>query len=97
MLLTKPFLTRTQAIQLSKLHFFNNMSGDIGCEHFARIINSQNVQGKMKDLRFSGTRAGTVSSWRGVLGTLSTWVGWVDASLKLCNVSLFGTLHCFLN
>ena len=35
------------------------MSGDIGCSHFKRIIDAQKEAGLMKDLRFSGTRAGS--------------------------------------
>jgi Ran GTPase-activating protein (RanGAP) involved in mRNA processing and transport len=49
-------------IQLKKLHFFNNMSGDQGCAEFARIIKNQKVEGKMADLRFSGTRASSEGS-----------------------------------
>jgi Ran GTPase-activating protein (RanGAP) involved in mRNA processing and transport len=44
-------------IQLERLHFFNNMSGDAGCEHFGRILGKQRTGGLLKDLRFSGTRA----------------------------------------
>ena len=41
---------------LTKIHFFNNMSGDKGCEAFARIL-SQTTD-KLVDVRFSGTRTG---------------------------------------
>jgi len=42
--------------QLTKIHFFNNMSGDGGCEAFAKIMSS--CSSKLTDVRFSGTRAG---------------------------------------
>jgi len=48
--------------QLSRIHFFNNMSGDVGCEHFKRILDSQTTKGKLTDMRFSGTRASSNGS-----------------------------------
>mmetsp|Transcript_7739 Transcript_7739/g.11279 ORF Transcript_7739/g.11279 Transcript_7739/m.11279 type:complete len:438 (-) Transcript_7739:213-1526(-) len=46
---------------LTKIHFYNNMSGDDGCEAFARILaNCVNLV----DVRFSGTRARAKGSLR---------------------------------
>ncbi|KAL3756859.1 hypothetical protein ACHAWU_005121 [Discostella pseudostelligera] len=44
---------------LTKLHIYNNMSGEEGCTQFARIF--QNCT-RMEDLRFSSTRAGEAGS-----------------------------------
>lgn len=46
---------------LKKIHFYNNMSGDKGCEAFARILEGCN-RGNLVDVRFSGTRATRVGS-----------------------------------
>jgi len=46
--------------RLTKLHFFNNMSGNGGCRAFARIISK--CTDKLEDVRFSGTRAGREGS-----------------------------------
>jgi len=54
--------TDLPSIQLRKVHFFNNMSGVKGGEHFKRIIECQVVKNKMEDVRFSGTRAETAGS-----------------------------------
>lgn len=43
------------AMNLSKLHFFNNMSGNEGCIAFERIMTR--CTNKLADVRFSGTRA----------------------------------------
>lgn len=45
---------------LTKIHFYNNMSGDGGCKSFAKII--ANCSSKIQDIRFSGTRAGANGS-----------------------------------
>jgi len=42
--------------RLTKIHFFNNMSGNGGCEAFARILSK--CSDKLTNIRFSGTRAG---------------------------------------
>eukprot|EP00567_Pseudictyota_dubia_P009255 CAMPEP_0197436078 /NCGR_PEP_ID=MMETSP1175-20131217/3550_1 /TAXON_ID=1003142 /ORGANISM="Triceratium dubium, Strain CCMP147" /LENGTH=570 /DNA_ID=CAMNT_0042965267 /DNA_START=202 /DNA_END=1914 /DNA_ORIENTATION=+ len=42
--------------RLTKLHFFNNMSGDGGCHSFARILNRCSNP-TLRDIRFSSTRA----------------------------------------
>lgn len=44
------------AANLLKLHFYNNMSGDGGCQEWARIIEQCNLS-TLVDVRFSGTRA----------------------------------------
>lgn len=41
---------------LTKIHFFNNMSGNGGCHAFARILSR--CSDALRDVRFSGTRAG---------------------------------------
>lgn len=46
--------------RLTKIHFFNNMSGNGGCRAFARIISK--CTDKLQDIRFSGTRAGREGS-----------------------------------
>eukprot|EP00565_Helicotheca_tamesis_P008513 CAMPEP_0185725720 /NCGR_PEP_ID=MMETSP1171-20130828/1910_1 /TAXON_ID=374046 /ORGANISM="Helicotheca tamensis, Strain CCMP826" /LENGTH=505 /DNA_ID=CAMNT_0028393913 /DNA_START=44 /DNA_END=1561 /DNA_ORIENTATION=+ len=46
--------------RLKKIHFFNNMSGDVGCVAFARILSR--CTGRLTDVRFSGTRAGSEGS-----------------------------------
>lgn len=43
------------AQNLTKIHFFNNMSGDKGCDSFAKIM--QHCTEKLTDIRYSGTRA----------------------------------------
>lgn len=48
------------ASRLTKLHFYNNMSGDGGCRAFQRI--ACNFTDRLYDLRFSSTRAGTEGS-----------------------------------
>ena len=48
------------AMNLTKLHFFNNMSGNEGCIAFERILNK--CSEKLVDVRFSGTRAGSEGS-----------------------------------
>jgi len=47
------------ASRLTKLHFFNNMSGDGGCTSFANILNSCT---QLRDVRFSSTRANAKGS-----------------------------------
>jgi Ran GTPase-activating protein 1 len=42
------------AEKLTKIHFFNNMSGPIGCREFARILEKSK---ELMDVRFSSTRA----------------------------------------
>lgn len=46
--------------RLTKIHFYNNMSGNGGCRAFARIISK--CSDKLEDIRFSGTRAGREGS-----------------------------------
>lgn len=46
--------------RLTKIHFFNNMSGNKGCEAFARILSKTNS--RLIDVRYSGTRAGREGS-----------------------------------
>jgi len=46
--------------RLTKIHFFNNMSGNKGCEAFARILSK--TTDKLVDVRYSGTRAGREGS-----------------------------------
>lgn len=46
--------------RLTKIHFFNNMSGDGGCRAFARILSRCSAD--LEDVRFSGTRAGREGS-----------------------------------
>jgi len=41
--------------RLKTIHFYNNMSGDGGCEAFSRIMN--NCSDDLENIRFSGTRA----------------------------------------
>jgi len=41
---------------LTQIHFFNNMSGNGGCHAFARILSR--CSDALRDVRFSGTRAG---------------------------------------
>mmetsp|Transcript_17682 Transcript_17682/g.24941 ORF Transcript_17682/g.24941 Transcript_17682/m.24941 type:complete len:474 (+) Transcript_17682:43-1464(+) len=48
------------AQKLTKLHFFNNMSGDNGCIAFKRIASL--FTDRLVDLRFSSTRAGAKGS-----------------------------------
>ena len=48
-----------QALKLSTLHFYNNMSGDDGCSAWSRIIERCD---SLEDVRFSGTRASRVGS-----------------------------------
>mmetsp|Transcript_9838 Transcript_9838/g.14691 ORF Transcript_9838/g.14691 Transcript_9838/m.14691 type:complete len:481 (-) Transcript_9838:38-1480(-) len=43
------------ATNLTKIHFYNNMSGEGGCRQFARILEKSS---KLTDIRFSSTRAG---------------------------------------
>ena len=43
------------AQNLTKIHFFNNMSGNEGCKAFQRIMNK--CTDKLTDIRFSSTRA----------------------------------------
>ena len=43
------------AENLTKIHFFNNMSGNEGCKAFERIMNK--CSSKLTDIRFSSTRA----------------------------------------
>mmetsp|Transcript_9839 Transcript_9839/g.14694 ORF Transcript_9839/g.14694 Transcript_9839/m.14694 type:complete len:480 (-) Transcript_9839:38-1477(-) len=43
------------ATNLTKIHFYNNMSGEGGCKQFARILEKSS---KLTDIRFSSTRAG---------------------------------------
>lgn len=43
------------ARNLTRIHFFNNMSGEAGCVEFARILE---LSSKLVDVRFSATRAG---------------------------------------
>ena len=44
---------------LTKVHVYNNMSGEGGCEEFARILEESS---KLIDIRFSSTRAGKAGS-----------------------------------
>ena len=44
---------------LTKVHFYNNMSGEEGCKEFARILEKSS---KLIDIRFSSTRAGKAGS-----------------------------------
>jgi len=48
------------AAGLTKIHFFNNMSGDGGCTFFGKILD--NCSARIEDIRFSGTRAGAIGS-----------------------------------
>ena len=50
------------ASRLTKIHFYNNMSGDEGCTAFSRILKQCSL--KLNDVRFSGTRAGRPGSLR---------------------------------
>jgi len=50
------------ASRLTKIHFYNNMSGDEGCTAFSRVIGS--CSASLEDVRFSGTRAGRPGSYR---------------------------------
>ena len=50
------------ASRLTKIHFYNNMSGDEGCTAFSRILTK--CSSKLTDVRFSGTRAGRPGSLR---------------------------------
>ena len=43
------------AQNLTKIHFFNNMSGNAGCASFKKIMSR--CTGNLTDIRFSGTRA----------------------------------------
>eukprot|EP00985_Skeletonema_marinoi_P020965 scaffold12616_cov199-Skeletonema_marinoi.AAC.1 len=43
------------ATNLTKIHFYNNMSKEGGCRQFARILEKSS---KLTDIRFSSTRAG---------------------------------------
>ena len=47
------------ATNLTKIHFYNNMSGEGGCKQFARILEKSS---KLTDIRFSSTRAGKAGS-----------------------------------
>jgi Ran GTPase-activating protein 1 len=47
------------AANLTKIHFYNNMSGEGGCKQFARILEKSS---KFTDIRFSSTRAGKTGS-----------------------------------
>ncbi len=58
----KDIVTKPTPIQFKKLHFYNNMSGDPGCQHFQEIVSTQTEEGLMEDLRFSGTRASSEGS-----------------------------------
>jgi len=51
----------TMAQNLTKLHFFNNMSGNGGCLAFARIMDCCTAK-RLVNLRFSSTRAGSEGS-----------------------------------
>jgi len=46
--------------RLTQLHFYNNMSGNGGCQAFARILST--CSETLEDIRFSGTRAGREGS-----------------------------------
>jgi len=46
--------------RLTKIHFYNNMSGNGGCMAFAQILSK--CTNKLEDIRFSGTRAGREGS-----------------------------------
>lgn len=46
--------------RLTKIHFYNNMSGNGGCMAFAQILSK--CTSKLVDIRFSGTRAGREGS-----------------------------------
>eukprot|EP00555_Chaetoceros_dichaeta_P011421 CAMPEP_0198259400 /NCGR_PEP_ID=MMETSP1447-20131203/8614_1 /TAXON_ID=420782 /ORGANISM="Chaetoceros dichaeta, Strain CCMP1751" /LENGTH=485 /DNA_ID=CAMNT_0043946789 /DNA_START=130 /DNA_END=1587 /DNA_ORIENTATION=- len=48
------------AARLTKIHFYNNMSGDGGCTSFGKILD--NCSSRLEDIRFSGTRAGAGGS-----------------------------------
>jgi len=52
--------SKTIAERLTKIHFYNNMSGDEGGVSFARILDK--CTSKLQDVRFSGTRAGVKGS-----------------------------------
>lgn len=47
------------AARLTKIHFFNNMSGDGGCKSFAKILSNCT---QLRDVRFSSTRANAEGS-----------------------------------
>jgi len=47
------------AANLTKIHFYNNMSGEGGCKQFARILEKSS---NLTDIRFSSTRAGRAGS-----------------------------------
>eukprot|EP00592_Proboscia_alata_P003522 CAMPEP_0194373076 /NCGR_PEP_ID=MMETSP0174-20130528/21500_1 /TAXON_ID=216777 /ORGANISM="Proboscia alata, Strain PI-D3" /LENGTH=481 /DNA_ID=CAMNT_0039151953 /DNA_START=54 /DNA_END=1499 /DNA_ORIENTATION=- len=47
---------------LTKINFYNNMSGDGGCKAFARILKKCGSSKALSDIRFSGTRAGRPGS-----------------------------------
>lgn len=48
------------AENLTKIHFYNNMSGDEGCAAFARILSR--CTSALEDVRFSGVRGGREGS-----------------------------------
>ncbi len=60
-LLTKQDEDGCIAQNLTKIHFFNNMSGPKGCEAFAKIM-EKCTNNKLTDIRFSSTRAGPEGS-----------------------------------
>lgn len=47
------------ASNMTKIHFYNNMSGEGGCKEMARVIEKST---RLVDLRFSSTRAGKAGS-----------------------------------
>lgn len=51
--------TGCTASRLTKIHFYNNMSGEGGCKEFARILEKSC---NLTDIRFSSTRAGKAGS-----------------------------------
>jgi Ran GTPase-activating protein (RanGAP) involved in mRNA processing and transport len=52
---------RRLAPNLEKLHFFNNMSGDDGCEAFQHILN-HSTPSSLSSLRYASTRASFLGS-----------------------------------
>ena len=51
--------TGSIATRLTKIHFYNNMSGEGGCTEFVRILDKST---RLVDIRFSSTRAGRAGS-----------------------------------
>mmetsp|Transcript_60583 Transcript_60583/g.71951 ORF Transcript_60583/g.71951 Transcript_60583/m.71951 type:complete len:301 (-) Transcript_60583:610-1512(-) len=68
--------------RLTKIHFFNNMSGNGGCQAFGRILS--HCTSNLTDIRFSGTRAGREGSLTIAQSLLS--LARTDSDKGLCNL-----------